>query len=314
MGRYLGLDTSNYTTSTALYTSGENTVLQEKQLLPVKSGALGLRQSDAVFSHVRQLGERMEALFAASPGPVAAIGVSTRPRPVEGSYMPCFTVGEMAARSLSSAMNIPLHPFSHQEGHIAAALWSVGALALLEKPFIAFHLSGGTTECLHCQGLGDGIAITQISATTDLNAGQGIDRVGLRLGLTFPCGPALEALAQTAQKTHRPKVPFVDGNPSLSGLENQCAALMEKGEPPAEVAAYAIAYIQAAVDEMTRLALQKHGDLPLIYAGGVMSNRIIASAIRKKYGGRFAIPALSSDNGAGVAILAAAKEGIRWQG
>ena len=153
MSLYLGIDTSNYTTSTALYDSETGQMRQCKRLLPVKEGQLGLRQSDAVFHHTAQL----HALFAELVEPVdtsqiAAIGVSSRPRPVEGSYMPCFTVGENTAKILSAALKIPLHTFSHQEGHIAAALFSAGRTDLFRETFLAFHVSSGTTEAVIAHG------------------------------------------------------------------------------------------------------------------------------------------------------------------
>ena len=146
MGAYLGIDTSNYTTSLALYDSGTGEVRMEKKLLPTAPGALGLRQSDAVFAHVQQLGELAEKLFASGRPALSGIGVSIFPRRAEGSYMPCFLVGQTSARLLSAAAGAPLYTFSHQEGHIAAALYSSGHLELMGERFIAFHLSGGTTD------------------------------------------------------------------------------------------------------------------------------------------------------------------------
>ena len=146
MSLFLGIDTSNYTTSVALYDSATGEIAQKKQLLPVREGQLGLRQSDAVFHHTAQLhtlfGELLEGV---NPREIAAIGVSTRPRPVDGSYMPCFTVGENTAKILSAVLRVPLFVFSHQEGHIAAALYSAKRDDLFDKEFLAFHVSGGTT-------------------------------------------------------------------------------------------------------------------------------------------------------------------------
>ena len=94
MARYLGLDTSNYTTSAAIYDAEADILCQEKKLLPVKEGTLGLRQSDAVFHHTRQLPEIVEALLHdGGASDVAAVGASERPGSEPGSYMPCFLVG-----------------------------------------------------------------------------------------------------------------------------------------------------------------------------------------------------------------------------
>ncbi len=142
---FLGIDTSNYTTSAALYDEEKGEIIQRKKLLPVKEGELGLRQSDAVFAHVKQLGGIVEELFDKKSYDISAIGVSTRPRDIEGSYMPCFVVGDMVTKTLSSTMNVPRFEFSHQQGHIAAALFSANRLDLLNEKFIAF-ISGN--KCL----------------------------------------------------------------------------------------------------------------------------------------------------------------------
>lgn len=151
MAYYFGIDTSNYTTSAAVYDTDTRAVTQVKKLLTVRPGERGLRQSDAVFQHTRQLPELTEQLFSQNTYHLSAVGVSAFPRRQEGSYMPCFLVGEGTARTLAAASGLPLYRFSHQEGHIAAALYSCGRLDLLKKgEFIAFHFSGGTTECVHC--------------------------------------------------------------------------------------------------------------------------------------------------------------------
>ena len=152
MRRYLGLDTSNYTTSVAAVEAETGALWQVKQLLPVKEGELGLRQSDAVFHHTRQLPEMMERLTSevGTLSDVTAIGVSERPSQEDGSYMPCFLSGVGAARQLATVLGVPLYRFTHQQGHVMAALYGADATALREQPFLAFHVSGGTTtpSCL----------------------------------------------------------------------------------------------------------------------------------------------------------------------
>ena len=191
----LGFDTSNYTTSVAAFdgAAGDNV----SRLLPVKAGELGLRQSEALFSHIKRLPELSDRLFAhLDRTKIQAVGVSTRPRAVEGSYMPCFLAGESQAKVLASVLHVPLVAFSHQQGHIAAVLWSAGRLDLLGSEFLAWHLSGGTTELLHVRSTTDGeIDCEKIGGTTDISAGQLIDRTGQLLGLDFPAGKALDALA-----------------------------------------------------------------------------------------------------------------------
>lgn len=304
MAFYLGLDTSNYTTSVALY-DGEQRVVQNKKLLAVKDGALGLRQSDAVFSHVKQLGALVEELLADGCPALSGVGVSVRPRDAEGSYMPCFLVGELVAQTVASVGGLPLTRVSHQSGHIAAALFSAGKLDLVGERFVGFHLSGGTTECLLVQPDDKRVfSVTLIAQSSDLKAGQAVDRVGGMLGLPFPAGRYLEALALKSGHTFKVKPSFKGADCSLSGIENRCQRMLTEGEKPHDIARYCIDSICAVVDHMTAYVRETYGELPIVYSGGVMSNSIIREKITAKYGGYFAEPQFSSDNAAGVAVLA----------
>ena len=307
MSLFLGIDTSNYTTSTALYDTGTGVMTQQKRLLPVKSGQKGLRQSDAVYLHLKQLPELLEALLADISEPVAAVGVSVRPRDAEGSYMPCFEAGHAVARAVAAALRVPVYFFSHQAGHIAAALFSADRLDLLERPFVAFHLSGGTTEAVLCRPGAGSPEIELLHTSLDLKAGQAVDRVGLLLGLPFPAGPALEALSHQSKRTFTVRPSMKDGDCSLSGIENQCAAMRARGEPDADTARYCICAIAAALHGMTRAVRERFPDLPLLYAGGVMSNSDIRAEFTEQYGALFARPGFSSDNAAGIAVLAMRK-------
>ncbi len=302
---FLGIDTSNYTTSAALYNSRTKTALSEKKLLPVKQGQLGLRQSDAVFHHVRQLPQVLESLFAQTTDIPCAVGFSARPRDEEGSYMPCFLSGECAAKAVASSAHIAAHDFSHQAGHIAAALYSVSRLDLIDKRFLAFHVSGGTTECLLVTPDSNIIfGVERIGCSLDLKAGQVIDRVGGMLGLPFPAGRELDALSRESSKSYS-ITPVIKGmDCCLSGVENQCKRMIVNGDAPCDVARYCIDYILAALACMTELAINAHGAMPLLYAGGVMSNTIIRDTFTQRFGGMFASPALSSDNAVGAAVLA----------
>lgn len=305
MSLFLGIDTSNYTTSTAIFDSSTGVMLQQKKLLPVKDGQLGLRQSDAVFHHTQQLHLLFSELVKdIDLKELKMIGVSSRPRPVDNSYMPCFTVGENTADILSSALKIPLARFSHQEGHISAALFSAKRDDLFDKEFIAFHISGGTTEAVLAKGNGEGFNLELVAKSLDLHAGQAVDRVGLMLGLSFPCGAELEKLA--IKNTERIKIhPTVKGfDCCLSGVENQCRKLIDSGKSPEYVAAYCLKYIEQSISMMTDKLLEKYGKIPLVYAGGVMSNSIINKTFTQKYNAVFAHPAFSTDNAAGIAYLA----------
>ncbi len=304
----LGIDTSNYTTSVCLYDSNSGKVISKRKLLPVKNGELGLRQSDAVFHHVQQLPVLFEEAFGDFSDQIKAIGVSYAPRTEEGSYMPCFTVGLTAARILSSAWKAPVYLFSHQQGHIAAALYSVDRLDLLHQKHIAFHVSGGTTEALLVNGE-EGFVTTRIVAKTlDLNAGQLIDRVGVMLGLPFPCGKELEQLARQCEETIkvRPSIKGLDC--CLSGGQNIAEKHLKEGKSPAYIARFTLEFISSAIIAMSQRIREKYGDLEFVYAGGVMSDSIIRDELKSLHDCVFALPEFSSDNAAGVAVLASVKD------
>ncbi len=305
MPYFLGIDTSNYTTSVALYNSDTNRVLQKKQLLPVKTGQLGLRQSDAVFLHTKQLPILMTELLH-SPVKISAVGVSTKPRQVQGSYMPCFLAGVSVAQSVAAALNVPYFSFSHQCGHIMAALYSSDALDLADKPFIAFHISGGTTEAVYVTPHPDGgFSAKIIAESTDLKMGQAVDRIGAMLQLPFPAGVELNKLAEAGEWLKKIPVRLQGKNCSVSGLQNKCQAMLEGGETAQNIARYTFEYLSVVLDKMTEQLLKEYPGLPLVFSGGVMSNTIIKKHIQTKYGAYFAEPVFSSDNAAGIAILTA---------
>ena len=306
---YLGVDTSNYTTSTALIDTEKMEAIQCKKLLPVKEGELGLRQSDAVFHHTKQLPEMVSALFGNKQINLNAVGVSVRPRNIEGSYMPCFLCGEGLADSLGAVNKISVHKTSHQIGHILAALFSSQKLELVNEKFIAFHVSGGTTDCLLVTPDKEKVFdITEIGSSLDIKAGQAIDRTGLMLGLKFPCGKELEKLAAMSDKKYKLKPMLKNGNCCLSGLENKCRKMLDDGERKEDIANYCLSFIYSTVYEMTKFALDRYGNMPIVYAGGVMSDRLIRDKLLQKFDAFFAEPDFSCDNAVGTAVFAAIKE------
>lgn len=301
----LGIDTSNYTTSCAVYDSEKNQIIQRKKLLPVKDGEKGLRQSDAVFHHTQQLYPLIADLFKEATGEISLLGVSEKPRDAQGSYMPCFTVGINTAHSIAAVINKPVFGFSHQSGHIMAALYSSGRTDLISKRFIAFHISGGTTEALLVEPDDERIfKVNILGETKDLNCGQAVDRAGVMMGMHFPCGRELEALALKSEKNYNPKICVVDGNCCLSGIENICQKMLSANEKKEDVAKFCLDFAGKTIEKMTESALAKAGELPVIYAGGVMSNSIIRSRLQAKFSCFFAQPEFSCDNAAGTAILA----------
>lgn len=302
----IGFDTSNYTTSIAYYngTDGKNC----SQLLPVKLGELGLRQSDAVFHHTKSLPELSDRLFSdIGSMSISAVGVSTRPRAVEGSYMPCFMVGYSHAKLLAAALHVPLVEVSHQQGHIAAALWSANRMDLMDKPHLAWHLSGGTTELLLVEPQNRNFICTKIGGTTDISAGQLIDRTGQLLHLPFPAGKHLDALSSTAKNKDYFCVKCIDCEFSLSGVQNKVQKYRENYSE-VETSAFALRCVAHAVYTATEQALQKYPDLPVVCSGGVASNTMLRK-VMAPLEPVFAPPAYSTDNAMGVAILAYRKQG-----
>ena len=308
MNNYLGIDTSNYRSSAALF--GE-VAAHNREFLPVKEGELGLRQSDAVFLQTKLLPEIIEKLFCSNriqTSSIKAIGVSSKPRDHIDSYMPCFLVGEGCAKSIASVLNIPLFKFSHQAGHIVSALYSADALKLVQNKFIAFHVSGGTTEALLFSPNENIFTVKIIAKSQDLHAGQLIDRVGKKLNLAFPSGPYLEELALKHEKINNIKPTLKGLDCCFSGIENKAEELLKK-QNNLYVARYVIDYIAQTLKLMTEKILLEYGELPIVYSGGVMANSIIKDLLSSNFDSKFASKEFSGDNAMGIAILAALKNG-----
>ncbi len=295
----IGFDTSNYTTSIACYDGVEG--VNCSQLLSVKQGQLGLRQSDAVFHHTKSLPELSGSLFSlVDAAKIQAVGVSTRPRAVEGSYMPCFLVGYSHAKMLSDLLRVPLFEVSHQQGHVAASLWSACRMELMDRPHLAWHLSGGTTELLLVEPEGKNVRCTRIGGTTDISAGQLIDRTGLMLELPFPSGKHLDELSKSAVGTDIFKVKCPETEFSLSGLQNKVEKYHTGNN--AETAAYALRCVAYAVRKATENALKQYPGLEVVFSGGVASNSLLRQEL-EDLKPIFCEPKYSTDNAMGVAIL-----------
>ena len=304
---YLGIDTSNYTTSLALLDESGALIANLKAPLPVKGGEVGLRQSDAVFAHIKNFpGLFSEIKPYLLDGVLRAVGVSLRPRNVDGSYMPVFTVGDMLAKGISTFCDAALYEFSHQCGHIMSAIYSSGALKLLcGDKFASFHISGGTTELVRTNFVkGKGFDCELVGGTMDLNAGQIIDRVGVFMGLGFPCGVEIEKLAlKNTKQIPKKKISASGTSVNLSGLENMAKKLYSDTKDAALTSAFVLDYISRALIAMSDAYIEKYGDTDFVFAGGVMSNTIIRQALEARFKSHFAKPELSRDNAVGIAYL-----------
>ncbi len=300
----LGLDTSNYTTSAALCSSLGD-IKQSRRLLPVKTGERGLRQSEAVFAHVRQLAEQVETVMETAKEPLSCVCASVSPRDGTDSYMPVFNVGEMVGRSIAATHHVPFYETTHQRGHIRAALVDSG---LKGDRFLALHLSGGTTDVLFM----DGDALTPLGTSMDLHAGQLVDRVGVKMGLPFPSGPHLEELARKGSA--RALVPVsMDAEKlqcHLSGAEAQLMRLIANGENQNDIAAEVYSILCRTVLRLLQAAAEKTNTRQILLAGGVASSRLFREMLLERNEKRrlhlqlhFGKPEYSGDNAVGVALL-----------
>ena len=303
---FLGIDTSNYTTSVAICDMDGTVIANFKQLLSVEMGERGLRQSDAVFSHIKNLPEMLSEVGEyLSERDILAVGYSAFPRDAEGSYMPCFLVGKNSAYAVSAGTGAAIYPFSHQNGHIMAALYSSGAMELMSvERFAAFHVSGGTTEILMVTPSKTSFSVEKIGGTADLNFGQGIDRVGVKMGLKFPCGREMEGLAlKNTNKIRRFKISVNGLTCNASGLENQAVKLFEETGDMELVSASVFDFAGRTLLSLTEKLTEKYGEISVVYSGGVMSNSIIKNMLAERKNTFFAEPEYSSDNAAGIALL-----------
>ncbi len=303
---FLGVDTSNYTTSLSLVS--ENQIIANvRRLLPVKDGQRGLRQSDALFLHTKALPELAEELFSVSgysKNNVCAVGVSDKPRDAELSYMPCFLAGVSFATAISQALQIPLYTFSHQAGHIRAAIYSCGNFTPAEnEEFISFHISGGTTEALITKKNSHSYVAKIVGGTNDASAGQIIDRAGVMMGLSFPCGKELDAISSGSKKILTPSVSVNGSYFSMSGLENKVLSFLKNKENNSDIALFVFSSIAKALEKSLIAIRKQYGNLPCVFAGGVMSNSVIRSTLSRLENVYFADIPLSSDNACGTALL-----------
>ena len=302
----LGIDTSNYTTSVSLLGNDGELLANIKKHLPVSKGECGLRQSEAVFSHIKNIPSIMEeARSVIGDNKILAVGVSATPRKQPGSYMPCFLSGVSLAEGIAAALNVPIYRFSHQCGHIMAAIYSSGNFSLLARSFGAFHISGGTTELIRIEKYSSqGFDANLVGGTKDLNAGQIIDRIGVFMGLGFPAGQEMEKLAICNKKpVPKRKISSLGMEVNLSGLENLAKKLYTETYDKQLTSAFVFDYISRSIAAMGNAYIERFGKEPLVFAGGVMSNSIIKSYLSDLFDASFAEPQLSADNAVGIGYL-----------
>jgi len=307
----LGIDTSCYTTSVALLAEDGALVADERRPLAVKAGSRGLAQSERVYQHTRALPELFTAAAAKAGGRMtfAAVAASVQPRPLPQSYMPAFLVGAGYARVIAVAQAVPFLSLSHQEGHILAGAWSAGGPG--DSRFLAVHASGGTTEITLVTRRGTaGLTVELLGGTSDIAAGQFIDRIGVALGLPFPAGPGLEALAASSlvAPAHLP-VAARGLQVSFTGPETQARRLLAAGERPEAVAAGVQACVADSLVRLCEAAVAATGVEVILFVGGVLANTAIRGRLAEALGAagvscRFPEARYSGDNAVGAACFA----------
>ena len=312
MRAVLGIDTSCYTTSAALVSVSGRLIASSRRLLTVEAGERGLMQSEGLFQHVKNLPDMIaDVMLKAPQAEIAAVCASTRPRPAQDSYMPVFRAGESQARAAAALLRVPFSPVSHQDGHVRAAMGDSNIDA--KQPFLALHLSGGTTEIL----LSDQGNLTLLGGSLDLHAGQLVDRTGVRMQLPVPAGPSLEKLAMAGAEKGNIRgqigVSIKGVNCCMAGAENKIMRWMEEGEMTnEEIAAEVFDFLARTIERQIEAACEETGCRQALLAGGVASSTLLKSMLEKRAKKRrlncrlcFARPELSGDNAVGVALLGA---------
>ena len=306
----IGLDTSNYRTSVALVSSERQILLNERRLLSVPSGKRGLRQGDAVYAHLKQIRPLLESLRGFSrEWRIAAVSASGKPRDRSDSYMPVFEVGDALGRGMAAAMGVPFFSADHQRGHIRAA--QHGTRLEDSDRFLAFHLSGGTTDLLSVR---DGKP-EELGSSLDLHAGQLVDRVGVALGCPFPAGPVLEELALRGVSEARLGCAMEQGDLSchLSGAESQVMRWIRQGSlPPEQIAREIYDLLARTAARMLTAGERITGFHDALICGGIASSGLFRRMLTERLGRMrsrqrlvFGDPELSGDNAVGVALIGA---------
>lgn len=304
----LGIDTSNYTTSLAIMNLQGELIADERSLLAVKEGMVGLRQSEALFQHIKGLPLMSRAISqVSSPFEIVAVSGAVRPRPLECSYMPVFVAAESFGVTISSLWGIPFYGFSHQEGHIKAGLWSLGLQ--LNKPFMALHVSGGTTEVLGITPKTTGYAIEIIGGSSDISAGQYIDRIGVKLDMPFPAGPHMEKIIIHNDVTDINIPISIKGNYiSFSGPETFVQRKVKDNYNASDIAYSVFQSVGKSLHLLIKNVLRQYDYRDILIVGGVASNRIIRNFLEEKLQPEgvniyFGVSKYCSDNGVGIAAL-----------
>lgn len=307
--RVLGLETSCDETGVALYDT-ERGLLAEALHSQVDLHAVygGVVPEIAARDHVRRLLPLVrEVLRSAHTDRPDVIACTAGPGLV-GALM----VGSGLANGLALAWRCPVIPVHHMEGHLLAPLLEDDAP---DYPFVALLVSGGHTLLVDVGGLGD---YRILGSTLDDAAGEAFDKTANLLGLGYPGGPALAALAKkgdpAAHAFPRPMLNRDGFDFSFSGLKTAVMLTVRKLESSGEIDAkrcdIAASFQQAAIDTLvakTLRAADHTGTDRLVVAGGVGANELLRAELARRFHGKVYYPRLEfcTDNGAMIAIAGA---------
>lgn len=301
----LGIDTSNYKTSLAFTDVNRSILMDSRKSLVVKQGERGLRQSHALFQHMENFPTMLINLFhQIDKNRIGAISVSSRPRPIEGSYMPVFKAGVNYGSVLAASLGVPFFEFSHQEGHLEAV--KNGSFSD-EDEFLAYHLSGGTCELLYVNGN----SIDIIGGSKDISFGQVLDRIGVSLNMTFPAGENLDMLAIKAVDINSPllkKIPIDGLYINLSGIETQCQREIIQNNCVEGLIYELFMKMSECLCILTEKAILETGCNKILFTGGVAASKFIRNKIISNFDCKpvkieFGNPNMSTDNAVGISLL-----------
>ena len=297
---FIGIDTSNYTTSAAAADKDGNVIASSRKLLEVRQGEKGLRQSDALFQHWKTLPVLLAPLLEEYRGRIAAVCAASRPRPVSGSYMPVFTAGTNIGKTAAAALGAEYMETSHQEAHFYAASYGTGID--LEKPSVMAHLSGGTLEFI----LKDRESYSVVFKTEDISYGQLLDRLGTDLGYPFPAGRYIDEaalrMASEGLKCPFKRVFMTESGLNLSGLETSLRTA-ENAYGADELSYFAMLRISESFVKAAEQIKDKYGVSQVLVCGGVACSDFLRNYCRS-YGYVFGQKEYCSDNAAGEALAA----------
>ncbi len=307
--RVLGIESSCDETAVALY-DGERGLLGHELHSQVALHAAygGVVPELASRDHLRKLPPLLKKLLGESAGARPVDGVAYTAGP---GLVGALLVGASVARSLAYAWGVPAVGVHHMEGHLLAPLLEADPPAF---PFVALLVSGGHTLLAHVHGVGQ---YEILGSSLDDAAGEAFDKTAKLLGLGYPGGPQLAALAEQGRPeifrfprplTERPGLDF-----SFSGLKTAVVvALRDHGELDAQARADAArGFEEAVVDTLVikcRRALEQTGAGTLVIAGGVGANRRLRArmlAMGERDGVRVVYPRAEfcTDNAAMIALL-----------